>query len=153
MITNKVQVMSGVTDIDKNVSPLLISMRLIGILGSTSREQCLSWLSLCYRFIIYLFSVAVHGVILYDVFYLYFTYKNSNHILIIWVALINCVTKATHSVGIHSILFFVFNGHWNRLKESINKTENFLGLPKIDYSKLWKLCFLGVVYIILMVSD
>ena len=128
-------------------------MRLIGIIAPPSREICVSWLGYIYRLIIWLFSTAVNGVIFYDALYSYFMFKDSHAVVLTWVELIKCATKAIHSVVIHTILFLYFNRHyWNELNESFIQTENCVGSHRIDNSKLWKLCCVGVIYILFIVS-
>jgi len=152
--TTRVQVLSSAVNknIDKDLLPLLGWLRLIGIIAPPSREICVSWLGYIYRSIIWLFSTAVNGVIFYDALYPYFMFKDSNAVVFTWVEIIKCATKAIHSVVIHTTMFLFFNRHWNQLNESFIQTENCVGSYKIENSKLWKLCCVGVTYIIFIVS-
>ena len=151
--TNKVRVLKSTeNNIESSIFPLRKWIQLIGISAvPKSSGNLISFSSYIYRFTIWFLSLVVNSGLLY---YPLYEYSHSKMVSVTthWVEMINCATKTAHTVGIHTVILFLFNGRWNQLIESLNETENRYGLKRINYRRVWQLSFAGVVYIIIMVN-
>ena len=150
MNSNKVQQLIPTINTEKSLRPVFKWMQLIGAIASpSSNGHCIYNFGHHYRFSFWLFSFAVNGFILYYWLDLYFMSKKvsvSN-----WITLISDAFRTMHTAGIHTILFYLFNNRWNELIELLNKTKYQFAFKGINYSKVWRLSVVGVIYIILMV--
>ena len=150
MNSNKVQQLIPTMNIEKSLRPVFKWLQLIGAIASpSSNGQFIHLLGHLYRFSFWFFSFIVNGFILYYWLDVYFMSKKVtvNH----WIFFISSSFRTTHTIIIHSYLFFLFNDRWKELIESLNQTEYRFTLKPMNYSKIWKLSCVGVIYIILMV--
>jgi hypothetical protein len=150
--TNKVRVLKSTEYIEWSIFPMRKWMQVIGISSAfkSSSGYCAFIVSYIYRVSIWFFSLMVNSILLY---YPLYEYSNSKvESVTNWIEIINCVTKTLHTVGIHTVILFLFNNRWSRLIESLNETENRYGLKRINYRKVRQLSIAGVVYIFIMVN-
>lgn len=150
MSSDRAQVAS-VSEFELTFLPVLKWMRLIGALGSSSRKDCIYFFGFFYRSAAWVFTLFVHIFCLFNAFCWFLTSANNKETLA-WVEIINYVSKSTHAVSIHTVMFFLFVGRWDRLKYSLDRTEHRLGLKQIDYYQFWHLGLAGVFYIIASVK-
>ena len=151
MSSDKVQV-APVSEFELTFLPVLKWMRLIGALAPSSHINCVYLFGFAYRCAAWFFTLFVHGFCLFNALYWFLTSANNKETLV-WVEIINSVSKSAHAVGIHTVMFFLLVERWDQLKYSLNRTENRLGLKRIDYYKFWHLGLAGVFYIIASVIN
>ena len=139
-----------------SVQPLLKFMQIIFALPQTSpkRRKIIAYIHLLCRCIAWLTTIFLHSCHLFlffnwDIVYMKFFKSGATYS---WVLLIKYVSKAVHSVGIHTVMLFMLPKNWKMLLESLEETENnFRSQRRNYYSTIWKACVAGVIYIILSV--
>ena len=151
MTSNKVQALP-VSELDWGLLPLLKWLKLIGVLAPSSGGNCIYFSGFIYRCICWLFTLFIHGLILFYSLNSFLNSTTNRNATFAWVEIINYVSKVAHNVGIHTIVFFLLIGRWDQLKETLNRTENRLGLKRIDYGTFCNICLVSVIYIIVFVS-
>lgn len=144
------------------LKPLIIWMRLIGIIPFYSSSASLFNLYYLYVVGAWLFTILVHCIMLFVFFYcdnytFFATTGKSNFekATFSWIRIINHATNAVHSCGIHSILLFIvmFKNRWKELQESLKQTESRFRLPTMSQMRYRrKCCIAGIIYTFVSVS-
>ena len=148
--------LANTKSLDWSVQPLLKFMQIIFALPQTSSNggQIIANIHLLCRCIAWLTTIFLHSCHLFlffncDIVYLNFFKSGATYS---WVLFITYISKAVHSVGIHTFMLFVLPKNWKMVLESLKKTENNFRFHRGNYyTAIWKVCVAGVIYIILSV--